>query len=324
MRWIVGLPLVLMCLLGIWLLSGFKWPGSADEESSREISARNIHFPPGPSVKPSASSASVKNYADQSRASQASHSLAPVPSVAKTETRTANPSPQDSPALANFRSSAALANREITGKVTLLGQPPAETPIPLDPSCGRQHTNGVTTHHFVVADDGGLANVFVYVKAGLPTQRVAATGEPVLLDQAGCEYTPHILGLQTGQSLLVRNSDPVLHNVHVTPALDGNREANKAQLPQSPSLVFAFAQPELFLRFKCDVHPWMFAYVCVVDHPWFTVTGADGSFRLPPLPPGRYVVEAVHRKAGAVAQEITVGAAGDIVASFQLQVPARP
>jgi hypothetical protein len=127
------------------------------------------------------------------------------------------------------------------------------------------------------------------------------------MDQKGCEYIPQIFAVQTGQKLNVKNSDPVLHNVHATPnPASGNKESNLAQLAKAPDLTFTFAKPEMFLRFKCDVHPWMFAWVSVFDHPYFAVSGKDGSFKIANVPAGKYKLVAEHRKAGTQTQEIEV------------------
>jgi hypothetical protein len=129
------------------------------------------------------------------------------------------------------------------------------------------------------------------------------------------------MGLQTKQKLLVRNSDPVLHNVHPTPDPKlGNKEANRAQVPKSPDLVFTFDNPEVLLRFKCDVHPWMFAYAGVLEHPYYAVTGKDGSFKIANVPPGTYTIEAFHRKSGKATQKVTVGTESQ-KADFTFEVP---
>ena len=109
-----------------------------------------------------------------------------------------------------------------------------------------------------------------------------------------------------GQKIEVKNSDPVLHNVHDLPTVAGNQEQNMAQMPGGPQLSFSFAKPEEFLKFKCDVHPWMFAWVSVFDHPYFAVSGKDGSFKIANVPAGKYTLRAAHRKAGTATQEIEV------------------
>jgi len=148
-----------------------------------------------------------------------------------------------------------------------------------------------------------------------------ASAEPVLLDQKGCLYVPSILAVQTGQKLLVRNSDPVLHNIHVVPGPDsGNTEMNKAQMQGGPDLVFTFDKAERFLKLKCDVHQWMFAWVTVVDHPWFAVTDKDGNFKIANVPPGKYSVVALHRKAGSASKDVEVKDASAEV-DFTLEAP---
>ncbi|MGD0614081.1 MAG: carboxypeptidase regulatory-like domain-containing protein [Verrucomicrobiota bacterium] len=193
----------------------------------------------------------------------------------------------------------AAAAADITGTVTLTGTPPPERPItPLkdDPTCGKFYTEMPTTHFFVVGPNKELADVIVMLK-GVSGKSTGASAPAVMLDQKGCLYGPQILAIQTNQKLLVRNSDPVLHNVHATPAASGNKEENQAQMPGSPDLTFTFPAAENFLRVKCDVHPWMFAWITVVDSPYFAVTGKDGTFKISNVPPGKYTLTALHRKA---------------------------
>jgi len=197
----------------------------------------------------------------------------------------------------------------LVGKVTLSGTPEPEKPLPLDPICGRMYPSvKPTTQFYVVAPDGGLADVFVYISKGIENRNFLPPQQPLVLDQVGCVYTPYVAGAIVGQTIEVRNSDPVLHNVHPTPAVAGNKEANKAQLPKAPPLLFNWNQPELFLRFKCDVHPWMFAYVSLVSHPYFAVTDSNGNYSLPAVPPGTYEIEFIHRKSGKVTSTVTIEA----------------
>ena len=169
-----------------------------------------------------------------------------------------------------------------------------------------------------MGDGGALANVFVYIKEGAKASE--ATGEGPVLDQVGCQYQPYVLGVQTGQKIKIRNSDATLHNVHATPKL--NKEFNFAQVTKGQINERAFEKSEVMVRMKCDVHPWMFAYVGVVDHPYFAVTGADGSFKLSGVPAGKYTVEAFHMKAGSATKEITVGADGNVTADFTFEYKA--
>jgi hypothetical protein len=208
---------------------------------------------------------------------------------------------------------------EISGKVTLKGTPPPEKKIEFDATCGKLHDKDVTTRHFVTAGDGGLANVFVYIKevpaGGKPSDKV-----PVL-DQSGCMYEPYVMGVVTNQKFKIKNSDPLMHNVHATPKAAGNKEFNIGQPVQGMESEKTFANREVLVRFKCDVHPWMFAYVGVMDHPFFAVTDKDGKFKLPAdLPAGKYTLVAYHLKAGEASQEVTVGDADKKEANFTLEV----
>lgn len=198
---------------------------------------------------------------------------------------------------------------DITGTVTLKGTPPKEkdiTPLKDDPTCGKFHTEMPTTHFYVVGSKGELADVVVSLE-GISGKSSGASAPAVTLDQRGCEYIPQILAVQTGQKIDVKNSDPVLHNIHDLPNPDsGNPEKNMAQMPNGPELSFTFSKPEDFLKFKCDVHPWMFAWVSVFDHPYFAISGKDGTFKISNVPAGKYTIKAQHRKAGTVTQEIEV------------------
>jgi plastocyanin len=188
---------------------------------------------------------------------------------------------------------------DITGAVTFVGTPPPERPItPLkeDPTCGKFYTGMPTTHFFVVGPNKELADVVVMLK-GISGKSTGASAPAVVIDQKGCLYEPQIAAIQTGQKVLIRNSDPVLHNVHTLPAVSGNKEDNQAQMQGAPDITMSFPAAENFLKFKCDVHPWMFAWVTVVDHPYFAVTSKDGTFKISNVPPGKYTISALHRKA---------------------------
>jgi hypothetical protein len=215
--------------------------------------------------------------------------------------------------LASFQLAGAA---DITGKVKLKGTPKPEIPIQLDATCGKLHDKPVTTRHFVVGADNGLANVFVYIKQGAPKSPPPAGDSPVL-DQTGCMYEPYVMGVVTGQKFKVRNSDSLLHNVHATPKV--NKEFNFAQVSKGQENEKSFDQPEVLVRVKCDVHGWMFAYIGVVDHPYFAVTDKDGNFTIKNVPPGKYTVEAYHLKAGAKTQETD----GTKKLEFELEAPAQ-
>ena len=211
---------------------------------------------------------------------------------------------------------AAATAGDITGKVKLTGTPPEEKTISLDAICGKLAPDGLKTRHYVKGADDGLGNVFVYLKSG--AKPAPPTKEAPLLDQVHCEYVPYVMGVQTGQKFKIRNSDKVLHNVHSTPK--NNKEFNFGQPVPGQVNEKSFDNAEVLVRFKCDVHPWMFAYVSVMEHPYFAVTDKDGNFKIEGVPAGDYVVEAVHLKAGKKEEKVTVGGDGKKV-DFTLAVP---
>jgi plastocyanin len=202
-----------------------------------------------------------------------------------------------------------LANAaDITGAISFKGTPPAEkeiTPIMDDPNCSPMYSKAPMTHFYAVGANGGLADVVVSLK-GITGKSTGASAAPVVMDQKGCLYTPTIVAIQTGQKLVVKNSDPCVHNVHDKPTVDGNKESNDVQMPGGADLTYTFAKPEPFLKFQCDVHPWMFAWVTVFDSPYFAVSDKDGKFTIKNVPPGKYTVEAVHRKLGSRTLEVEV------------------
>lgn len=204
---------------------------------------------------------------------------------------------------------------DVTGKITLKGTPAPEKEIQMDPTCGGLHPGKKPTTRFYVADaSGGLADCVVYLEGA---KGGAAPAAPVVIDQKGCEYLPYINSATVNQTIRVLNSDPAMHNVHPTPAVDGNKEQNRAQLPKGAPLEHSFPKAEKFLRFKCDVHPWMFAYVSVFEHTLHAVSGKDGSFKITGVPDGKYKLVVEHRKAGKVEKEIEVK--GGAKADFTLE-----
>jgi len=207
---------------------------------------------------------------------------------------------------------AAGGSGSITGLVSYTGEDTdAEINMDADPVCASAHSDGVSSQA-ILAAGGNLANVFVYVKEGVSGSH-SAPSDPVVLDQVGCAYAPHVAGIQTGQELIIRNSDPTLHNVHALPEI--NAEFNQGQPFQNMELKKTFDKSEVMVRFKCDVHPWMSAYMGVVDHPYFAVSGTDGSFSIDGLAAGDYVVETWHETLGTRTQNVTVGD-GAVAVSF--------
>jgi plastocyanin len=201
----------------------------------------------------------------------------------------------------------------ITGIVTLKGTPPPEiemTPLEGDPVCGALHEEKPMTQFYVVGKNGELADAVVLLKDAdgkdITGESTGAGAPPAVLDQKGCLYVPTILAVQTGQKIVVKNSDPCIHNVHCTPTVTGNEEKNDVQAPGDADLTYTFARQEMFLRFKCDIHPWMFAWVSVIDSPYYSVSDKDGKFAIKNVPPGKYTVVANHRKLGKQTQTIEV------------------
>jgi plastocyanin len=166
----------------------------------------------------------------------------------------------------------------------------------------------------VIGPGGGLANVFIYVKSGLEGKSFATPTAPVTIDQQGCWFSPRVLGIQVGQVLRVVNSDPVTHNIH--PLAQINREWNHSQGQGDAPLARKFLHPEIMIRVKCNIHRWMRAYIGVVDNPYFAVSSTDGSFAIPNLPPGDYVIEAWHETLGTQEQKVTIPASGKVTANF--------
>jgi plastocyanin len=210
---------------------------------------------------------------------------------------------------------------DIIGVITLKGTPPAEkeiTPLMDNPDCAAMYAKAPTTHFYAVGSNGEFADVVVSLK-GVTGKSAGASAPPAVLDQKGCLYSPQILAIQTGQKLVVKNSDHCTHNVHCTPTVPGNDEHNDGQMSGGADLTYTFPKPEMFLRFKCDVHPWMFAWVSVFDSPYFSVTDKDGRFVIKNVPPGKYTVEAAHRKLGPQTQDVEVKD-GDVNANFTFEV----
>jgi plastocyanin len=216
----------------------------------------------------------------------------------------------------------AASAADITGIITLKGAPPAEKeimPMMDSPDCAAMYNGKMpTTHFYVVGPNGGFADVVVSLK-GVAGQSTGASAPAAVLDQKGCLYSPQILAVQTGQKIVVKNSDSCVHNVHSTPAVAGNAEHNDVQMPGGPDLTYTFPQPEMFLRFKCDVHSWMFAWVSVFDSPYFSVSDKDGRFVIKNVPPGKYTIEASHRKLGPQTQDVEV-ADKDVTVNFTFDV----
>lgn len=203
----------------------------------------------------------------------------------------------------------------VSGSVKLTGTPP-EMPMTkrqADPFCAK---TPMKEEEVIVGPGGGLKNVVVRVTKGA-TGSYPTPSTAVMLDQSGCMYRPRVQAAMVGQSLTIRNSDQTLHNVH------GYKGAstlfNQAEIPGLPPITKKLPDVDQVLKFKCDVHPWMTAYVAVSTNPFFAVTGDDGSFKITGLPPGSYTLEAWHERYGPKTAEVTVAADKPTEAAFQYE-----
>jgi len=234
---------------------------------------------------------------------------------------------------------------EIVGRAILRGAPPPEIAITLPPGLTNLHPSGLTTRHYVVAPDGGLANVFVTIRSGLTNYSAPPASGPVLMENRGAHWEPYVIAVLTNQPVRFRNSSPEMDTVHATPRVPGNPSFSYALLTDKPvprepwyrafyrrmilrkplippgtDKSFPLAEP--FIRIKCDVHPWHFCYVCVSDHQFFAMTDRKGRFEFPPgLPPGRYLIEARHLRAGVVTQEVVLARGERKKLEFTMEVP---
>ncbi len=222
------------------------------------------------------------------------------------------------PAAAAPAAAPAAGGATLTGKVTFAGTAPAKEVIKMDADayCKAAHATPVYTQEVEINQNGTLKDVFVYVKEGV-TGNYPAPTTPVELDQEGCQYHPHIFGIQAGQPLKIVNSDGTLHNIHALPKT--NAEFNIGQPFKGMSTLKTFEKPEMPVRFKCDVHKWMGAYVGVMSHPFFSVTNDQGTFEIKNLPPGTYTIEAWQEKYGPQTQTVTISGAESKTVDFSFK-----
>ena len=194
----------------------------------------------------------------------------------------------------------------LSGKINLEGAAPKRNPIKMsaDPVCLKQHTEPARSEDVIVNDTGMLKNVFVYVKTGLEGQTFDTPTEPVVFDQKGCQYSPHVFGIMVNQTFKIMNSDPTLHNIHALPKVG---EFNLGMPRQGMSFDKKFPEAQVPVHIKCDVHPWMSAYCGVLTHPFYAVTDDNGHFEIKNLPAGTYPIEAWHEKYGPQTSQVTVG-----------------
>jgi plastocyanin len=199
---------------------------------------------------------------------------------------------------------AGKGSASVAGKVTFAGLPaaPEKIKVSADPFCQKEHKDGLE-RRAVEVKEGGVKDVFVYVKTGVKGTYPPPT-EAVELDQQGCMYTPHVVAVQAGQPIKIKNSDETLHNIHPRPTV--NEEFNIGQPRKGMESMRTFMKKEVMIPVGCDVHPWMRAYISVLDHPFSAVTSEDGTFEIKDLPAGEYEIEAVHERLKSTTGKITV------------------
>jgi plastocyanin len=218
----------------------------------------------------------------------------------------------------------AFGASSITGTVVYDGKVPNLRPLSMDadPACAKKHSGPVPNEMLVLGKANAMGNIMVWVSKGLPSGKTwPAPKTPVTLDQKGCVYQPHVMGIMVGQAYRILNSDGILHNVHALPKI--NRAFNRAMPPTVKEANATFDKPEALFLIKCDVHPWMSAYVGVFTHPFFSVTGTDGKFTISGLEPGTYEITAWHEKLGTQTASVTVAANEAKSQNFKFTTPAK-
>ncbi len=191
----------------------------------------------------------------------------------------------------------------VSGKVTYEGTPAKQKPIDMskEPSCAKQYATPPPTETVVTGPNNALENVVVYISGGAPDE--PPPSQAAVLEQKGCRYLPHVLAFQVNQELKITNEDQTSHNIH--PLAKINREWNKSQPPGTPPISDKYDKME-FIPVKCNVHPWMHGTFAVMKNSHYSISGADGGFTLPDLPPGKYTVTAFHESYGDQTQEVSI------------------
>jgi hypothetical protein len=208
----------------------------------------------------------------------------------------------------------------ISGKVTYEGTPARQKPIDMskEPTCAAQHPTPITTETVVVGPGNTLENVVVYISAGAPDD-ATPPAQAASVTQKGCQYLPHVIPMVVNQELKVINGDQTSHNIH--PLAKINREWNKSQPPGTPPFSEKFDKPE-FIPVKCNIHPWMHSSFAVLKNSHYAVSGGDGGFTLPNLPPGKYTVTAWHEAYGEQTQDVTIS--GNETKTISFVFKAKP
>jgi plastocyanin len=217
----------------------------------------------------------------------------------------------------------AHAAATVNGTVTFEGKPPSLKPLAMgaDPACAKKHSSPVPDERLVLGSGNSLGNIIVWVSKGVPAGKTfPAPKTPVTLDQVGCQYKPHVQGIMVGQQYRILNSDGILHNVHSLPKV--NSQFNKPMPPTLKETTTTFPKPEPVFQIKCDVHPWMTAWIGVFTHPFFSATGTDGKFTISGLDAGTYEITAWHEVLGTQTASVTVGASDTKAQNFKFTMPA--
>ena len=218
----------------------------------------------------------------------------------------------------------AVAASTVTGTVVFDGKTPSLKPLTMDadPACAKKHSGPVANEMLVLGNGNTMGNIMVWVSKGLPAGKTWPVPQaPVVLDQKGCQYQPHVMGIMVGQTYKILNSDGILHNVHTLPKV--NKAFNRAMPATLKEATTKFDKEEGVFHIKCDVHPWMSAYVAVFTHPFFSVTKTDGKYTISGLEPGTYEITAWHEKLGIQKASVTVGASDTKTQNFKFAVPAK-
>jgi plastocyanin len=204
----------------------------------------------------------------------------------------------------------------ISGTIKFAKKAPPRIEIDMaqDPACSLSAAPNYSEQY--VVKDGKLQNVFVYVKDGLGNRIYPAPSTPVVLDQKGCRYIPHVIGVQAGQPVEFTNSDPTMHNIHTTAETPINPEVDISQPPKGGTTQRVFAKPELMIPVRCNNHPWMNAFINVSPNPFYAVSDENGHFEIRGLPPGTYTVVADHEVLGQQTTQVTVGSKQTATADF--------
>jgi plastocyanin len=194
---------------------------------------------------------------------------------------------------------------------------PVEIDMSQDPAC----TLGPTNYsEGAVVNKGGFTNVFIYVKDGLGNKIYAAPSQPVTIDQKGCRYVPHVVGVMVGQPVQFTNSDPTMHNIHMMPTVQGNQAVDLSQPPSNGQNgahdQATFGKPELMMPVRCNNHPWMQAFINVAPNPFYAVSDATGNYVIHGLPPGTYTIVADQETLGQQTATVTVSAKGTVTQDF--------